>query len=502
MGNYMNAIGGLAGGLANGINMGMQWKNQQQYLDQAQQRIDQQGKSDARDQEVHGARMEQYKSEKDMRDRRSAAFQQIADYTKSLTQPTQQEAPQAAQTQIPQSPLAGPDAMAQQPAAPGLATQQQPAMQQQPGMQQPQEQDTTPPAKILERGMVTGAYSPKALTDIAGIFAQNGLHEDGIKYMEQAYKAKKSGMVDAAMALAQNNPGGAVEALKSNGIEVDGLPVKVNPQDPNDHNWKYKLKGDGEKEQTVNATNILQSTMDPEKYLDAEDKKRKAAIDDRKQANDDRKTNAEIGYLRSRSSLADAKASDPGNDLRPSRSSEAQINTAMSRRDKAFDRISSSKDEEGKFQIDPQKRQTLDSAANQYQTFIEDKTGEEMTASQHHKFTDAMLSFPVDGTKEDIKEWKNKQLIPRMGGRMPAETKQAPAQSEPQTNLAPAQKAPAKQSTGTLMSLAEKRKGLVVLDQQMKGIQKALQSPNLDVNQKKALSLKAQEIASRRDSLK
>ena len=40
------------------------------------------------------------------------------------------------------------------------------------------------------------------------------------------------------------------------------------------------------------------------------------------------------------------------------------------------------------------------------------------------------------------------------------------------------------------------------ITQEMEGVQKALQNPNLNVQQKQALALKAQEIAARRDSLK
>jgi hypothetical protein len=167
--------------------------------------------------------------------------------------------------------------------------------------------------------------------------------------------------------------------------------------------------------------------MDPDKFFEVEDKKRKAGLEERKQSNDDRQTNAYIGLLKSKSVLAEANADKAdragAGGLRPSRSSEAQINTAIARRDKSFDRVSSVKDEEtGKFEVDPQRRQALDSASNQYQDFLEEQLGEELDARQHHKFTDAMVTYPVGGSAADIKRWQEKELLPRFGVRVPKES--------------------------------------------------------------------------------
>lgn len=497
MANVVGALGGFAGGVAQGMNMGMQWKNQQQYLDQNQQRLDQQKLGDDRDAELHGMNMDKAKSEKDLRDRRTKTFQDIAAYTQALSGGSEQPGA-APQPQMQQQPgLGAPQMQAPQPG--GLA--QAPQMQQ---AQQP-EQPAMPPEKVLERGMVTGAYSPQALTDIAGIYAKNGLYEEGVKYLEQAHKAKQTGMVDAAMSLARNDPGGAVEALKKNGIEIDGLPVKVNPKDPEDHNWTFKLKGDGEKEQTVNATSWLKSTMSPTEFVKTEDDKRKAALEERKQSNDDRKTSAEIGFLNSRSSLAQSKADgSDSSSLRSSRSSEAQINTAMTRRDKTFDRKSMSRNEDGALEVDPEKRQVYESEANKYQSWLEDKLGEEMDARQQHKFTDVMATFPVNGTPEKIAEWERGQLLPAFGGRQPAAKQtQQPAASRTESNEQAgslAAKVPSKKPAP--ISRVERDKKLGALGQQMTGIQQALKSPGLDTNQKKVLSLKAQEIAKQRDALR
>jgi hypothetical protein len=518
--------------LAQGINMGMQLRNQQQYLDMQQQHQDRMAKADARDAEIHELRKDQYASEKEIRDRRNRAFAQIADFTaKALGGSDPNALPAApANMQDPNAPsfgappaqqtpsniqLAGPIpqgglSMAA-PAAPyapnnpagALAPATQPA---------PAEK----PSKVLERGMVTGAYTPEMLTQIANIFAQNGLHEEGINYMNQAYTAQTRGFTRAAMAFMQNNPGAGVEALKAGGMQVEGTPVKVKPNDPNDHNWKINIGGQGEK--TVNIKDLLQSTMDPEKFFEVEDKKRKAAMDEqkmtleeRKQSNDDAKTKAEIGYLRSRSTLAEANADkadryEPGG-LKPSRSSEAQINTAIGRRDKAFDRVSSVKNEEGKFEVDPQKRQALDTAANQYLTFLEEQRGEELDAREHHKFTDVMLTYPVGGTPAQIKQWQKTQFLPRFGGRAEKqESGNSPAQPIPQSG-APAQgltpaAQPAAPKAGSLAALQERQKGVAALNAEMAGIQQALKAPNLTVEQKKVLSLKAQEVAMRRDALK
>lgn len=532
-------IGGLAAGLAQGLQTGMQLRLQQQYQDRL-------AKADERDAEIHELRKDQYASEKSIRDRRNAALQDIAAYT----QQAMGGGPQAATTQSIQDPNApgfGAPPQQQTPSAinmpgPGLAMSApnppfaagNPAGALTPSPQA-QQAPEIPPAKVLERGMVTGMYSPKALTDIANIFAKHGLHDEGVKYMNQAYETEKRGGVRAAMAFMQNNPGAAAEALQGGGVELDGLPVKVKPDDPNDMNWKIAIKGQGEK--TINVRDWLKSTMDPEEFFKAEDRRikdeRDAAMDERKQSFveqkgraelglEAQKTKAQIGFLNSRSeqALANADKADrwePGS-LRPSRSSEAQINTAIQRRDKAFDRISMTKSEFGdKPEIDPMRRQVLDSAANQYQAFIEDQQGEELDARQHHKFTDAMLSYPVGGTDKQVEEWQRKELLPRMGfkSRAKAAEGQTTSTGQPATGASATTSTaaalsrqsagaaqPAGPKPGSLAWMKQKADERAAITQEMEGVQKALQNPNLNVQQKQALALKAQEIAARRDSLK
>jgi hypothetical protein len=489
-------LGGLAQGIAEGMNMGMQWRNQQRSLDlqdRYQARLEQ---ADARDAEVHEMRKDQYQSEKAIRDRRNAALQEIAQFTtQAFQQPQQAQTPQA--PGMPQQGALAPTVQQVPEQAGSLAA----VPQTPPAPAQPIEK----PGQVLAQGMVTGAYSPEMLTNIANIFAKHGLHDEGVKYMEQAYTAQKRGMTQAAMALIQNNPGAAVDTLRQGGMNIKDMPVKVKPSDPNDHNWKINIDGQGEK--TINVKDLLQSTMDPDKFFEVEDKKRKAGLEERKQSNDDRQTNAYIGLLKSKSVLAEANADKADRaglgGLRPSRSSEAQINTAISRRDKSFDRVSSVKDEEtGKFEVDPQRRQALDSASNQYQDFLEEQLGEELDARQHHKFTDAMVTYPVGGSAADIKRWQEKELLPRFGGRKALSEERPTA---PQGAPAPQSlggNAPAPQQPATLASLQDKRTALKTLNAQMAAVQQALKSPNLDVNQRKVLSLQAQDIAVRRDALK
>lgn len=496
------ALGGLAQGLAEGMNMGMQWRNQQQYLDLQKQHQDRMTKADERDSEIHEMKKDQYASEKAIRDRRNNALQEIAQYTtQAFQQPQQAEAPQAPGI-APQGTLA--PNMQPKPDQPG-------SLAATPQIQPPApEQRLEKPGMVLAKGMVTGAYSPEMLTNIANIFAKHGLHDEGVKYMEQAYTAQKRGLTQAAMALLQNNPGAAISTLQQGGMNVKDMPVKVKPSDPNDHNWKVNIDGQGEK--TVNVSDLLQSTMDPEKFFEVEDKKRKAGLEEQKQSNDNRLTNAQIKYYNSRSSLADANADKADRagmgGLKPTRSSEAQINTAISRRDKSFDRVASVKDEEtGKFEVDPMKRQTLDSASNQYQDFLEEKLGEELDARQHHKFTDAMVTFPVGGTEAQIRKWERTELFPRFGGRTAQSIDSRESgnsgnlRAQGSASAAPVTP-PGQPKPGTLAGLSDKRVALEHLNSEMKAVQLALKSPNLNVEQKKVLSLKAQDIATRRDALK
>ena len=530
----LNELGGLAGGLAQGIHLGMQLRNQQKYLDMQQQHQDRMAKADERDSEIHDMRKDQYASEKAIRDRRNMAFQEIADLTMNAMNggnaPTAPGMPSSVQNPnapsfgappVQQTPsgsvqLAGPIPQGGlsmgAPAAPFAADNPVGALA--PSAQQATQQPQMPPSKVLERGMVTGAYTPEMLTNIANIFAKHGLHDEGVKYMEQAYTAEKRGVTRAAMSLIQNNPGAAVEAMKAGGIQLEDMPVKVKPNDPNDHNWKINIGGQGE--QTINVKDWLQSTMDPEKFFEVEDNKRKQANEERKLGfeaektqNDTRKTNAEIGLLKERGTLYRAQAGkadryEPGT-LKPSRSSEAQINTAISRRDKAFDRVSSEKNEEGKFEVNPQKRQILDSASNQYQDFLEDQLGEELDARQHHKFTDAMLSYPVGGTPAQIKQWQKTQFLPRFGGQVAKEEakQEAPSRTASLAGQQPAAPTkPAGPAPGSLADMKAKAQAREVVNNEMAAVQKALQAPNLNAEQKKALALKAQEIAVRRDALK
>lgn len=516
-------LGGLAQGLAEGMNMGMQWRNQKRSLDLQERYQGRLEKADERDAEVHGARMDQYNAEKAIRDRRQAAMQEIAD---SLGGGGAQTAPTAPGVQSIQNPNA--------PSFNAPVPQQSPSMQAAPppagslgavapapfaannqagslAPQQPQQQPQQPqmePSKIIAKTMLTGAYTPEGLTQMANIFAKHGLHEEGTAYLEKAYVARNRGITQAGMALMQNNPGSAMEVLKAHGTDVKEMPVKVKPNDPNDHNWEINIEGQGKK--TINVSDWLQSTVEPEAFFKIQDQKRKTDLESIKTNNDTRKTDAEIGYLKSRSRLAEAGASkadryEPGG-LKPSRSSEAQINSALTRRDKAFDRVTSEKNEEGKFEVNPQKRQELDSASNQYQEFLENQLGEELDARQHHKFTDVMATYPIGGTPAQIKQWQKTQFLPRFGAQVAKEeakqetpSRQAPLASQQQASP-PAK--PSGPAPGSLASMKAKDQAQQTVKAEMAAVQQALQAPNLTAEQKKALALKAQEIAVRRDALK
>ena len=545
-------VGGLAAGLAQGLQTGIQLRNQTRSLDLQKQYQDRLAKADERDAEIHELRKDQYASEKEIRDRRNRALQKIADYTANITgagSPAVDTAAPAATTpgiQDPNAPgmtapapqqtpssiqLAGPipqGGLAMNAPAPFAANNPAGALAHAP---QPAQPEAIKPAKVLERGMVTGMYTPKMLTDIANIFASEGLHDEGVKYMNQAYTAQQRGAVQVATAFMQNNPEAAAQALQNGGVELEGMPVKVKPDDPNDQNWKLNIKGQGER--TINVRDWLRSTMDPEEFFKAEDRRlkdeRDAAMDKRKQdyveqkgraelGLDAEKTRAQIGYLKSRSDLAAANADkadrwEPGS-LRPSRSSESQINSALSQREKRFNRAPSAlvkNEDTGKFEVDPTKRLELDSQSNRYQTFLEEQRGEELDARDHHKFTDVMMTYPVGGTPEQIEEWQRKEFLPRFGIKRktqnPPETRtETPNQGKtaqaPARGLATEAPKPTGPKPGSLAWMKEQADRRATINREMEGVQQALQTPNLSAEQKKALALKAQEIAKRRDALK
>lgn len=439
----LNEIGGLAAGLAHGMNLGMQWQNMKEQQSMQKRQMDRLEKGDARDTERHAAQMEVYNSEKEVREKRKAALAETADYTmknvRGFAQP-QQQAPAPSVAQDPNSPgfsappeqqtpsgiqLAGPipsGGLAMNAPAPYAADNPAAAagLGAAPQQQEPQKPPMEP-SQMFSAGMATGAYSPQHLTDIAGIWAKHGLHEEGLKYMTQADAAEKRGLTRGAMALMRGNVDAGMQALRGAGIEFEDRPVKVKPDDPNDHNWKVNISGEGEK--TINVKDWMKSTVDVDTFFKIEDDQRKAAQEESKtKFEQDTKWPVEKAELLAKTETEKYKqrrlSADAGRlarmPLARSASSEKSIERAIDRRDKRFDQKSMvpSEDGSGKMVVDHDMRAEYDNIAADMQDMIEEETGKELDHRQHHKLTDEILRFPIGGTPQE-KQAAQERLLDR-----------------------------------------------------------------------------------------
>lgn len=137
--------------------------------------------------------------------------------------------------------------------------------QAQPTPDQPEEQIN--PRQQIVKDMMFGnlANEPDKLNAIAAAAAMHGLGDKITPWIEGLYKAKKSGVFDGAMSLLNNNVDGAIEQLKRGGINLEDRPVKVSPDDLDDHRWKINVAGTGER--IMDVKNMVGSTMDADKFL-------------------------------------------------------------------------------------------------------------------------------------------------------------------------------------------------------------------------------------------
>jgi len=128
------------------------------------------------------------------------------------------------------------------------------------------------PRQEIVKQMMFGnlANEPDKLNAIAAAAAVHGLGDKITPWLEVIYKAKKSGILDGAMNLINNNVDGAINSLKQGGINLADRPTKVEPDNPNDYRWKINIDGTGER--VMDVRNMVASTMDPEKFMDMQNK--------------------------------------------------------------------------------------------------------------------------------------------------------------------------------------------------------------------------------------
>ena len=146
-----------------------------------------------------------------------------------------------------------------------LASALRPALAQ-PAPQERPEEAIRPRQEIVKQ-MLFGnlANDPDKLNAIQAAAVMHGLGDKVTPWLEGIYKAKKRGIFDGAMNLLNNNVDAAIDELKRGGLSLEDRPVKINPDDPNDHKWKINISGVGER--IMDVKNMIGSTMDADKFL-------------------------------------------------------------------------------------------------------------------------------------------------------------------------------------------------------------------------------------------
>lgn len=398
----------------------------------------------------------------------------------------------------------------------GLASPPQQAPQAQQPPQQPPEKENLTINQQLTKALLTTDLltNPDKLNQALAIAEAHGAGNIVKPWLERAYAAKKSGMLDGAQELMRGQVDDAMTSLARGGMKLEDRPVKVN-DDPNDHHWKFNIAGTGEK--VVNVANMLETTLDADKFVAAQQKKAELADKAREtDADIDLKKSQAEYYRGARSEQARAAAARYGRlgDGSARADRPEKIDAALKRRDAAIDDLSSVQGDDGKFNVDPMKRQIYSSLAVDAEDAITQHLGRDLTAKEHHRLTDRLRTAPL-GNAQGMEEW-GMQLERAFGGggnRGGGEVEQQQPQPQIETPVAApaatpapapaaaplgeretAPAAPARQ--GGLAGLREQQQ----LKEEMNGVQAALKSPNLSDKQRLALALQAQEISKKTDA--
>ncbi len=469
--------GGLAGGLAQGIGQGTQLANQRAYIDLQRQYADRQTGIDKRDNELHAAKMEEISYNKGQRAKLDTAMTEVANYLSPQPQQAPEQPGAAAG-------LGGNAAPVSDPRAPGLSTA--PA--------QAQAGPPVPPNTVIQRAALTGDFlsNPDKLNGVAQIFAKHGLTKEMMPWMEQAYNAKKRGIIDAMGAAITGNGAAAAEALRNGGMPIEG---DLTPASKDNTVWTGIVNG---KQQTFDVRQ-LGAAADPANYL----KTLEAKPEQEAKVN---KLNAETRYLdgaktalaRQQGEAAMTRANRTGLGGGGRADRPEKIDAAIKRRDTTLDALSSERGDDGKSFVDPQKRMKYSSLAVGSEQFVLDGLGvEELTAKQHHKLTDLLRTAE---TAKNPAEW-NDRLAQTFGFGKQGQPQQpglgAQPQVQPQTPTAQAGLAPAVAPTQTQakpLGGLDRIRAQAGLQDQLNGIRQALANPGLSPEQKAQLSQQANQI--------
>lgn len=165
----------------------------------------------------------------------------------------------------------------------------------------PPQENLTPQQRIAKAMMTTDLLSnPDKLSKLAAFADMHGMGKVITPWLERAYTAKKSGMIDGAMQLMQGRVDDAIDSLAKGGMKLADRPQPADPNNP--RLWKINIDGVGEK--VMDIGDLLQTTLDPKEYLKhdlakSESQGKRNVSDSQVRANDARVqvSNAQVGKL-------------------------------------------------------------------------------------------------------------------------------------------------------------------------------------------------------------
>jgi hypothetical protein len=134
---------------------------------------------------------------------------------------------------------------------------------------------------LIAKNVLTGNLlnDPDRMTAIANIYAKHGVVDKMLPWMNQAYQAKKTGIVDALPFLLAGDGENAAMMLRKSGMNIEGVPQLV---DKANHVWKFNIGG---QPREINVRDIA-LMANPEKAIELEQNKElKAAQVDAHKAN-------------------------------------------------------------------------------------------------------------------------------------------------------------------------------------------------------------------------
>jgi hypothetical protein len=228
----LSGLGAFAGGLSDGMRLGQDMKLRQQY-------IDEQKKSNARDAELHQARMDAINLHREKRNRLRAANDEITagwdEYPAAQLAPpiTAGLSDIAKKTPVPANPRGT-----------GLSSGTRQASR-----------EAGSSDELIGKRILTGNLldDPAELTRMANVYKKHGVLDEMGPWMNEVYAAKKKGIPKALHLLLIGDGKGAAEVLRKGGIKLLDDPVRNNSDDPLSNSWSFKFEGGGEKDIDVRA---------------------------------------------------------------------------------------------------------------------------------------------------------------------------------------------------------------------------------------------------------